>query len=128
VAALDMCLVYAGRVRSFTTGAVTGWPMVTARMAEKPGRDPLCTSDQGWRRTGQSPQRASRSDCRSSDIDSVTTRTYHPQYDCPLHLMYHGFARPVSGWVHSSRAPDLLPQTEPGPCRQRCSILSIAQR
>src|SRR5262249_7845076 len=28
--------------------------------------------------------------------------TYHAQYDAPLASDVHGFARPVSGWVHSS--------------------------
>src|ERR1700757_5523255 len=28
--------------------------------------------------------------------------TYHQQYDAPLASDVHGFARPVSGWVHSS--------------------------
>jgi acetolactate synthase-1/2/3 large subunit len=30
--------------------------------------------------------------------------TYHAQYDAPLASDIHGFARPVSGWVHSVRS------------------------
>lgn len=34
--------------------------------------------------------------------------TYHQQYDAPLASDIVGFARPVSGWVHSSRSPGEL--------------------
>lgn len=31
--------------------------------------------------------------------------TYHAQFDAPLTSDIHGFARPVSGWLHSSTSP-----------------------
>src|SRR3954463_12007626 len=32
--------------------------------------------------------------------------TYHQQYDSPLASDVEGFARPVSGWIHSSRSAE----------------------
>src|SRR5258705_8435267 len=70
--------------------------MVTAAWRRSRPR-PCCTSDQGWR-TGHNARRA------ATPIVNIVGdhATYHAQYDAPLASDVHGFARPVSGWVHSS--------------------------
>ena len=45
--------------------------------------------------------------------------TYHLQYDALLTSDIAGFARPVSAWITSRRAPGQSPATPRGRCRRR---------
>src|SRR5260370_29771631 len=94
--------------------------MVTAAWRRSRPR-PCCTSDQGWR-TGWPISTTRVAQRRRSSISSVTMRRTMRNMMLRLHLMFTVLPdRSPVGYIRR-RAPRLLPQTERGPCRQRCSI------
>src|SRR5258707_647330 len=81
-------------------GAVTGMADGYGRMAEKPAAT-LVHLGQGLANGMANLHNARRA---ATPIVNIVGdhATYHAQYDAPLASDVHGFARPVSGWVHSS--------------------------
>src|SRR5450755_2142258 len=81
-------------------GAVTGMADGYGRMAEKPAATLLHLGP------GLANGLANLHNARRAATPIVNIvgdhATYHAQYDAPLASDVHGFARPVSGWVHSS--------------------------
>lgn len=81
-------------------GAVTGMADGYGRMAEKPAATLLHLGP------GLANGLANLHNARRAATPIVNVvgdhATYHAQYDAPLASDVHGFARPVSGWVHSS--------------------------
>src|SRR5690348_16715451 len=81
-------------------GAVTGMADGYARMAEKPACTLLHLGP------GLANGLANLHNARRASTPIVNIvgdhATYHAQYDAPLASDIVGFARPVSGWVHSS--------------------------
>ena len=81
-------------------GAVTGMADGYGRMAEKPAATLLHLGP------GLANGLANLHNARRAGTPIVNIvgdhATYHAQYDAPLASDVHGFARPVSGWVHSS--------------------------
>ena len=81
-------------------GAVTGMADGYGRMAEKPAAT-LLHLGPGLANGLANLHNARRA--RTPIVNIVGDHaTYHAQYDAPLASDVHGFARPVSGWVHSS--------------------------
>ena len=81
-------------------GAVTGMADGYGRMAEKPAATLLHLGP------GLANGLANLHNARRAATPVVNIvgdhATYHAQYDAPLTSDVHGFARPVSAWVHSS--------------------------
>src|SRR6201993_1809258 len=81
-------------------GAVTGMADGYGRMAEKPAATLLHLGP------GLANGLANLHNARRAATPIVNIvgdhATYHAQYDAPLASDVHGFARPVSAWVHSS--------------------------
>src|ERR1700753_2671913 len=81
-------------------GAVTGMADGYGRMAEKPACTLLHLGP------GLANGLANLPNARRAQTPIVNIvgdhATYHAQYDAPLASDIHGFARPVSAWVHSS--------------------------
>ncbi|QPF83781.1 acetolactate synthase large subunit [Bradyrhizobium genosp. L] len=81
-------------------GAVTGMADGYGRMAEKPAATLLHLGP------GLANGLANLHNARRAGTPVVNIvgdhATYHAQYDAPLTSDVHGFARPVSAWVHSS--------------------------
>ena len=81
-------------------GAVTGMADGYGRMAEKPAVTLLHLGP------GLANGLANLHNARRASTPIVNIvgdhATYHAQYDAPLTSDVHGFARPVSAWVHSS--------------------------
>jgi acetolactate synthase-1/2/3 large subunit len=81
-------------------GAVTGMADGYGRMAEKPAATLLHLGP------GLANGLANLHNARRAQTPIVNIvgdhATYHAQYDAPLASDIQGFARPVSGWVHSS--------------------------
>ena len=81
-------------------GAVTGMADGYGRLAEKPAATLLHLGP------GLANGLANLHNARRAATPIVNIvgdhATYHAQYDAPLASDVHGFARPVSGWVHSS--------------------------
>src|SRR5579862_7642454 len=81
-------------------GAVTGMADGYGRMAEKPACTLLHLGP------GLANGLANLHNARRAATPIVNVvgdhATYHAQYDAPLASDIQGFARPVSGWVHSS--------------------------
>src|SRR5258705_3717449 len=81
-------------------GAVTGMADGYGRMAEKPAATLLHLGP------GLANGLANLHNARRAATPIINIvgdhATYHAQYDAPLASDVHGFARPVSGWVHSS--------------------------
>ena len=84
-------------------GAVTGMADGYGRMAEKPAAT-LLHLGPGLANGLANLHNARRARTPIINIvgDHATHATYHAQYDAPLASDVHGFARPVSAWVHSS--------------------------
>ena len=84
-------------------GAVTGMADGYGRMAEKPAATLLHLGP------GLANGLANLHNARRASTPIVNIvgdhATYHAQYDAPLASDIFGFARPVSGWVHSSTSP-----------------------
>ena len=81
-------------------GAVTGMADGYGRMAEKPAAT-LLHLGPGLANGLANLHNARRA--RTPIVNIVGDHaTYHAQYDAPLASDVHGFARPVSAWVHSS--------------------------
>ena len=84
-------------------GAVTGMADGYGRMAEKPAATLLHLGP------GLANGLANLHNARRAQTPIVNIvgdhATYHAQYDAPLASDIVGFARPVSGWVHSSTSP-----------------------
>ena len=84
-------------------GAVTGMADGYGRMAEKPAATLLHLGP------GLANGLANLHNARRASTPIVNIvgdhATYHAQYDAPLASDIMGFARPVSGWVHSSTSP-----------------------
>ncbi|MBC7101717.1 MAG: acetolactate synthase large subunit [Parvibaculum sp.] len=84
-------------------GAVTGMADGYGRMAEKPAATLLHLGP------GLANGLANLHNARRAQTPIVNIvgdhATYHAQYDAPLASDIAGFARPVSGWVHSSTSP-----------------------
>lgn len=84
-------------------GAVTGMADGYGRMAEKPAATLLHLGP------GLANGLANLHNARRASTPIVNIvgdhATYHAQYDAPLASDIVGFARPVSGWVHSSTSP-----------------------
>jgi acetolactate synthase-1/2/3 large subunit len=84
-------------------GAVTGMADGYGRMAEKPACTLLHLGP------GLANGLANLHNARRAQTPIVNIvgdhATYHAQYDAPLASDIPGFARPVSGWVHSSPSP-----------------------
>ncbi|MDR3497905.1 MAG: acetolactate synthase large subunit [Parvibaculum sp.] len=84
-------------------GAVTGMADGYGRMAEKPAATLLHLGP------GLANGLANLHNARRAQTPLVNIvgdhATYHAQYDAPLASDIQGFARPVSGWVHSSPSP-----------------------
>ena len=84
-------------------GAVTGMADGYGRMAEKPAATLLHLGP------GLSNGLANLHNARRAATPIVNIvgdhATYHAQYDAPLASDIQGFARPVSGWIHSSPSP-----------------------
>ncbi|MEQ9225673.1 MAG: acetolactate synthase large subunit [Parvibaculum sp.] len=84
-------------------GAVTGMADGYGRMAEKPAATLLHLGP------GLANGLANLHNARRAQTPIVNIvgdhATYHAQYDAPLASDIMGFARPVSGWVHSSTSP-----------------------
>ena len=81
-------------------GAVIGMADGYGRMAEKPAAT-LLHLGPGLANGLANLHNARRA--RTPIVNIVGDHaTYHAQYDAPLASDVHGFARPVSGWVHSS--------------------------
>ncbi|MEX0838683.1 MAG: acetolactate synthase large subunit [Parvibaculum sp.] len=84
-------------------GAVTGMADGYGRMAEKPAATLLHLGP------GLANGLANLHNARRAQTPIVNIvgdhATYHAQYDAPLASDIIGFARPVSGWVHSSTSP-----------------------
>lgn len=84
-------------------GAVTGMADGYGRMAEKPAATLLHLGP------GLANGLANLHNARRASTPLVNIvgdhATYHAQYDAPLASDIAGFARPVSGWVHSSTSP-----------------------
>src|SRR4029077_1050391 len=85
-----------GLFEGVVTGAADGY----GRMAEKPAATPLHL----WPGLAKRPANLHNARRASTPIVNVVGdhATYHAQYDAPLASDVLGFARPVSGWVHSS--------------------------
>src|SRR3954469_5949330 len=81
-------------------GVVTGAADGYGRMAEKPAATLLHLGP------GLANGLANLHNARRAATPIVNVvgdhATYHAQYDAPLASDVHGFARPVSGWIHSS--------------------------
>ena len=81
-------------------GAVTGMADGYGRMAEKPAATLLHLGP------GLANGLANLHNARRASTPIVNVvgdhATYHAQYDAPLTSDVQGFARPVSGWIHSS--------------------------
>src|SRR6201985_1103292 len=81
-------------------GAVTGMADGYGRMAEKPAATLLHLGP------GLATRLANLRTARRPATPVVTIvgdhATYHAQYDAPLTSDVHGFAQPVSAWIHSS--------------------------
>jgi acetolactate synthase I/II/III large subunit len=81
-------------------GAVTGMADGYGRMADKPAATLLHLGP------GLANGLANLHNARRAQTPIVNIvgdhATYHAQYDAPLASDVHGFARPVSAWVHSS--------------------------
>jgi len=81
-------------------GAVTGMADGYGRMAEKPAATLLHLGP------GLANGLANLHNARRAGTPVVNIvgdhATYHAQYDAPLTSDVHGFARPVSAWIHSS--------------------------
>ena len=84
-------------------GAVTGMADGYGRMAEKPAATLLHLGP------GLANGLANLHNARRASTPIVNIvgdhATYHAQYDAPLASDIEGFARPVSGWLHSSNSP-----------------------
>ena len=84
-------------------GAVTGMADGYGRMAEKPAATLLHLGP------GLANGLANLHNARRASTPIVNIvgdhATYHAQYDAPLASDIMGFARPVSGWIHSSNSP-----------------------
>lgn len=84
-------------------GAVTGMADGYGRMAEKPAATLLHLGP------GLANGLANLHNARRASTPIVNIvgdhATYHAQYDAPLASDIAGFARPVSGWLHSSNSP-----------------------
>lgn len=84
-------------------GAVTGMADGYGRMADKPAATLLHLGP------GLANGLANLHNARRAQTPIVNIvgdhATYHAQYDAPLASDIQGFARPVSGWVHSSPSP-----------------------
>ncbi len=84
-------------------GAVTGMADGYGRMAGKPAATLLHLGP------GLANGLANLHNARRAQTPIVNIvgdhATYHAQYDAPLASDIQGFARPVSGWVHSSPSP-----------------------
>lgn len=84
-------------------GAVTGMADGYGRMAEKPACTLLHLGP------GLANGLANLHNARRAQTPLVNIvgdhATYHAQFDAPLASDIQGFARPVSGWVHSSPSP-----------------------
>ncbi|PKQ07278.1 MAG: acetolactate synthase large subunit [Alphaproteobacteria bacterium HGW-Alphaproteobacteria-12] len=84
-------------------GAVTGMADGYGRMAEKPAVTLLHLGP------GLANGLANLHNARRASTPIVNIvgdhATYHAQYDAPLASDIEGFARPVSGWLHSSNSP-----------------------
>lgn len=81
-------------------GAVTGMADGYGRMAEKPAAT-LLHLGPGLANGLANLHNARRA--RTPIVNIVGDHaTYHVQYDAPLASDVHGFARPVSAWIHSS--------------------------
>ena len=94
-------------------GAVTGMADGYGRMAEKPACTLLHLGP------GLANGLANLHNARRAATPIVNIvgdhATYHAQYDAPLASDIAGFARPVSGWVHSSpSAADRRRRRRPG--------------
>ena len=102
-------------------GAVTGAAGGYGRIAEKPAAT-LLHLGPGLANGLADLHNARRASTPIVNIvgDHATQRA---QYDTPLASDILGFARPVSGWLHSSANAQLSGQLEREPCRQRCNIL-----
>src|SRR5258708_11136843 len=87
-------------------GAVTGMADGYGRMAEKPAATLLHLGP------GLANGLANLHNSRRAATPIVNIvgdhATYHAQYDAPLSSDVHGFARPVSGWVHSSASAEAV--------------------
>src|SRR6201994_2376454 len=87
-------------------GAVTGMADGYGRMAEKPAATLLHLGP------GLANGLANLHNARRASTPIVNVvgdhATYHAQYDAPLASDIVGFARPVSGWIHSSRSADVV--------------------
>src|SRR3954469_23044153 len=99
VAALDDVPEMRGVLALFE-GVVTGAADGYGRMAEKPAATLLHLGP------GLANGLANLHNARRAATPIVNIvgdhATYHAQYDAPLASDVHGFARPVSAWVHSS--------------------------
>lgn len=84
-------------------GAVTGMADGYGRIAEKPAATLLHLGP------GLANGLANLHNARRAQTPIVNIvgdhATYHAQYDAPLASDLAGFARPVSGWIHSSTSP-----------------------
>jgi acetolactate synthase-1/2/3 large subunit len=84
-------------------GAVTGMADGYGRMAEKPAATLLHLGP------GLANGLANLHNARRAQTPIVNIvgdhATYHAQYDAPLASDLAGFARPVSGWLHTSTSP-----------------------
>ena len=84
-------------------GAVTGMADGYGRIAEKPAATLLHLGP------GLANGLANLHNARRASTPIVNIvgdhATYHAQYDAPLASDLAGFARPVSGWIHSSASP-----------------------
>ncbi|MDO8289902.1 MAG: acetolactate synthase large subunit [Parvibaculum sp.] len=84
-------------------GAVTGMADGYGRMAEKPACT-LLHLGPGLANGLANLHNAKRAQTPIVNIVGDHA-TYHAQYDAPLTSDIQGFARPVSGWIHSSPSP-----------------------
>jgi hypothetical protein len=107
-------------------GAVTGMADGYGRLAEKPAATLLHLGPGLANGLANLTTRVAQR--RRSSISSVTTRRTMHNMMPRLHLMFTVLPdRSPVGYIRR-RAPRLLPQTERGPCRQRCSIPVKSQR
>ena len=102
-----------GLFEGVVTGAADGY----GRMAEKPAATLLHLGP------GLANGLANLHNARRASTPIVNIvgdhATYHAQYDAPLASDVAGFARTVSGWVHSSASARPSPPTPRAPCRRR---------